>query len=369
MRQMQLGSHVPCYGDDVCRSCAEGGRRCPRDAATRTAERKASSRYYQRGRARKKIAELADAGIPAIGDEDMPTTYHKYGEGRAPDLGNPHRLYNQEGGVSDKPGGALWASPGRVSDDGSVKTGWTDWAARELYGGFSESDGGMVEVKPTPGAVVVCVNEPEDWENLVARYPRDSDDPDTAPELDWTAARADGIDGVYVDRKMATIGSRYETHGPNAHPVSRLYGWDVAQVGWLSTEKIEVGESVTPGTYRHETPEDDEDDNPNVWNDLVREDDFDTYVEPERPDMDKAWGRVPKRFQPTTATATTPAAAPVGVRAPSTLNPDGQGVSSNMYEYTTNPTGGAVPQDKDWLDLASEALRAAGTVRKKSRKR
>lgn len=261
----------------MCRASTDQGgkRRCDRTAATCAHERAASARYYQRGKARRKIAELADAGIPAVGDEDMPTTYHQHTPGQPVTLDSARKLTNPGRSTPpDKPEGALWASPGRGDADGSVKTAWTDWAARENFG----EGGQLAELAPQPGAVVVTVQSRADAEALMGKY---NTDRDGTRSFDWEAMKADGIDGVHVSDRMADVYASSTSERDGA--AGNLEGWSAGSVAWLSSERLDVGESHQPGTY---TPGKEDSEGSQA------------YLEPDRPDTEGAWDRVPKRFRP-----------------------------------------------------------------------
>lgn len=340
----------------MCRACSDGGgRRCARTESTRTQERTASARYYQRGLARRKVALLADAGIPAVTDLDMPPSYHMDNDERPLDLAKGERdMVNPRRASPDKPEGALWAAPGRTDHaDGSTKTAWTDWASRNWRSRLT-AGGGLAEIKAQPGAVIVCVSKREDAQSLMDRYGTTDEAGQRA--FDWEAMRRDGIDGVYVGDVM----ERPIGEDPG-HAASNFYAWDTASVAWLSTEKVEVTGTRDIGTYEYEDPHDDADGQHGGFYPEVKIDpgsgDYDV---PARPELDAAWGKVPKRFRPNG-----PAPAPEHDPLP---GDEPEGGPSSGYQYT-HP-GATAPKEMDVLDLGIAVLGVATKVRSaKSKKK
>lgn len=279
----------------MCRSCSEGGRRCPRTEATRSQERAASARYYQRGKSRQKIAQLADAGIPAVCDVDMPATFHQHDPDTPVDFDGT-AVANPRLSVSDKPEGAFWTAPGRTDADGNTKTAWTDWAAAEDFG----NGGALSEVSPRAGAVVVTVSTPEDAQALMDSY--GTTDAVGERAFDWEAMQADGIDGVHVNAGMAANAVSASMDKTAPYAAGKLVGWDTASVAWLSTSQLDTGQTRQVGTYTYAEPDS------NGHRRLISEDGEGSYDEPARPDTDTAWDRVPARFKP--RQPDTPQAAP-----------------------------------------------------------
>lgn len=361
--EMPNESHVPIYTFSMCRSCAQGGRRCPRSESTRTQERAASARYYQRGLARTKVAQLADAGIPAITDLEMPTTFHQHKEGEPLDLAAGEReVTNPEGASPDKPQGALWSAPGRIDAEGATKTAWTDWSARNEYSG---TEGRLIEVTAKPGAVIVHVGEGDDALHLMDRY--GTTDSEGNPSYDWEAMRQDGIDGVYVSDTMANPGPP-----DRSHPSGNFYGWDAESVTWLSTENTEAGETRDVGVYEYEEPDELHVDAEyaHLMREVKVEDGFWNYDSPTRPDLDRAWDRVPKRFRPEeTTNAGDPGPTSYAAGVGDSPAPEGSpsGSRGNLYEYTGK--GGSASREMDAMDLGSAALGMAAKLKSKKGKK
>lgn len=276
----------------MCRACTpEGpGRRCPQTQATRINGREAASRYYRRGKARLKIAQLADLGIPAVDDTAMPATYHAPRAGRPLDLTEEHPIVNARTTAPDKPEGALWTAPGRTEDNGAVKSAWTDYDADE--GGSSQPSKELHVLRPTPGAVIVCINNEADAEALMARYNSVGAYGDKV--LDWEAMAADGIDGVYVDGQAVKA-----SFGKHGQAINGFYGWDVASVAWLSNKHLSTDESTVPGGEYKIEYSDDADGYGGYP--MVIDPRHGEYVAPEHPDLAQAWDRVPKKLRPTPA--------------------------------------------------------------------
>lgn len=332
----------------MCRSCAEGGRRCPTTETTRRNGRAAAARYYQRGKARRKIAELADAGIPAIGDQDMPATYHQHPKDQ------PLNLTSASGGATnstsssiDKPEGALWSAPGRSDAEGNIKTAWTDWAAQEDYA----TSGALTELKPQPGSVIVTIDSPNDAQNLLNAY--NVENPDGTKSFDWEAMRNDGIDAIHVTDNMAAQTSQ---HIGTDHPAGKLHEWDTASTAWLKTDRLTTTAEHTPGTYTYEP-------NNQGEPELQPDHDHGTYEEPERPDLNTAWDRVPNRFKPDSKK--TPPAPP---ETQGTTGSTESTEEDTTYKYGQGQQGVKVPEGMNVLDLANTLLAGAAPRRRKAHK-
>lgn len=330
----------------MCRTCADGGRRCPSSKTSQQQGRAAASRYYQRGKARRKIAELADAGIPAVGDDDMPATFHQHAPDQPVSLDGNRALTNPHRAAPDKPSGALWTSPGRTDADGKIKTAWTDWAAREDYG----KGGQLAEVTAHPGAVVVTIDSPDDAEALMSKY--GTEDVDGKRSFDWAAMREDGIDGVHVSDRMA--GSYAYSGAGDGSTATSLNGWSAGSVAWLSNERLEVGEPQEPGTYTYAEGEDDD---PPGYREVEREEGEGHYDEPARPDREAAWDRVPNRFKRDRVEA--------AAGHPEVVGDEGSGV----YEYGRGQQGVKVPETMGLLDLGNTLLAGASPRRGKGKKK
>lgn len=325
----------------MCRACSKGGRRCPSTESSRQNGRAAANRYYQRGKARRKIAELADVGIPAVGDDDMPTTYHQHTPDKPVTLDPGKGAANPDRALPDKPSGALWTSPGRIDADGNVKTAWTDWAAREDYG----EGGQLVEMNPQPGAVVVTITNGNDARALMGRY--GIDDADGRKSFDWAAMREGGIDGVHVTERMASVHSFAPRDDDST--LAHLEGWSAGSTAWLSSEHLEVGESREPGTYTYIDPEDDD---PGWYREVKPEEGEGTYDEPSRLNIGTAWDRVPNRFKKDRT--------PTG----DSESPEPGEERSTAYQYGQGQQGVKVPEEMSVMDLGATLLAGASPRRK-----
>lgn len=270
----------------MCRACSDpsGGRRCPETPASREANKAAATRYYQRSKARLKIAQLADDGIPAHDDTTMPPTYHLTRSGGGLRLTDGKEIGNSEIALPDKPSGALWAAPGRVEPDGAVKSAWTDFEASQS--GSTKPVSGLHVIRPQPGAVIVSIESPEDAEALMRRYP--ATDKMGQAAFDWAAMSRDGIDGVYAAPSAV--------QGNSAHrgtAFGNLYAWDVSSVAWLSNTHLAVDPEPAPcGTYDLAETDDEYENWPQVHDERMGH-----YDIPARPDTDTAWDRVPKKVR------------------------------------------------------------------------
>lgn len=358
----------------MCRSCSEGGRRCQRTNTTRVAEREASARYYKRGKARRRIAQLADQGIPAVGDEDLPAMYHQHDDDKPLTLDGPQRALANPGlATIDKPTGALWSAPGRTGADGLVRTAWTDRSASE----GNQSTGTLSELRPKPGAVVVTLSTPEDAEALMGAY--GTDDELGKRGFDWEAMKAEGIDGVSVTQSLVDQGTKFsygDGLGESA-AAANFETWDVGSTVWLSTVNLHVAEHHQPGQYEFK---DDPEAEAYSVPDLQPDDGYGVYDEPDRPNMTGAWDRVPARFRPTGGDNDR-AGSPQGgtPRGPAATPPAGTQDSQDDYDdaisqlrarLDDNPPagqgGGAVGDDD--LDVLNAVLKGVPARRGKKKR-
>lgn len=275
----------------------------------------------------------------------MPTTYHQHTHDKPVTLDPGRGAVNPDRALPDKPTGALWTSPGRIDADGNIKTAWTDWAAREDYG-----DGGqLAEIKPEPGAIVVTVTSGNDTRALMAKY--GTDDVDGRRSFDWAAMREDGIDGVHVTERMASVHSFAPRDDDS--PLAHLEGWSAGSTAWLSSEHLEVGDSREPGTYTYADPGDDDS---SGYREVEPEEGEGNYDEPARPDTDTAWDRVPNRFKRDRAES-----APEPEQPPESEH-------NGVYEYGLGQEGVKVPETMDLVDIGNTLLAGASPRRKKKGK-
>lgn len=237
----------------MCRACVDnGGRRCPRTDRTREREREASARYYLRSTAKAKIELLASAGVVAVGDRDMPVTWHLGGRAVDPGLvgaGDPDAEWA-------KPQGALWTAPAvdpahEVGEAGrggwggsgeSVRTSWLQWARDEGVWGEQELRQAVVtRVRPTPGAVIVRVENAQQMHALARLFPgRAGARGAGAGVFSWAAMRQAGIDGVHLTRRgFADTGPGRPWYGDE--PVVAFNGWSVESAAWLRADHLELG--------------------------------------------------------------------------------------------------------------------------------
>lgn len=280
-----------------------------------------------------------------MGDDDMPTTYHQHTPDKPVTLDPGRGATNPDRALPDKPSGALWTSPGRIDADGNIKTAWTDWAAREDYG----NGGRLVEMNPQPGAVIVTITNGNDTRALMSKY--GIDDADGRKSFDWAAMREDGIDGVHVTERMASVHSFAPRDDDSA--LAHREGWSAGSTAWLSSEHLEAGESREPGAYTYVDPEDDD---PGWHREVKPEEGEGTYDEPSRPDTDTAWKRVPNRFKrDRTESAPEPEQSPEN---------EGNGV----YEYGLGQEGVKVPETMDLVDIGNTLLAGVSPRRKNKSK-
>lgn len=244
----------------MCRSCAEGGRRCPKTEHTRANERAAARRYYLRSKAREIIALLRDAGIPAMDDLQCPPTYHV---GQQLDLERApqhHELWL-------KPAG-LWTSPGRVDQTRAVRTAWADWCASEdLDNDKPDGIRQMFEIRPTPGAIVVRLETPADIRAFGSIYfhqlAATGDGNPVAIGRAWQRLPQTGVDAVFlaadgVRAAQDIAAGRPRETDPGWHAALSLSAWDTSSVCWFRNRHIQA-QAVTgaPDVAKGVTDEDD----------------------------------------------------------------------------------------------------------------
>lgn len=334
----------------MCRSCAEGGRRCPPTEQSREAGKAASTRYYKRSKARLLIAQLSDHGIRAMDDTAMPPTYHVARSGKPLDLDDGGEVDVAEYALPDKPTGALWTSPGRVEQGGAVKSAWTDYDARES--GSARPAESLHVVRAQPGAVIVSIETPEDAQALMDRY--ETQDQRGEKAFDWVAMKRDGIDGVYVSPSAVQGNS-----GHLGTAFGNLYGWDASSVAWLSNDNISVGDSAVEGgtyTVTVQEPEGDVDEGRMEWVE-VSDDRMGQYDTPRRPGLDGAWDRVPKKVRESKAAQGADSTSDEASPEPEEdkKRPARRGVKvPKPKEYTE-----AVPPDQSLLDVGKEGIEFA----------
>lgn len=304
---------------------------------SREAGKAAATRYYKRGKARLLIAQLADHGIRALDDSSMPATYHAARAGRPLDLDEGGEIKGAKHARPDKPQGSLWTAPGRTDPDGSVKSSWTDYDAVE--GGSRRPAKSLYVVRPQPGAVIVSIETPEDAEALMGRY--EAQDSVGHKAFDWVAMKRDGIDGVYVSPDAVQGNLQHQ-----GTAFENLYAWDASSVAWLSNSNLSVDErQVEGGTYTVT-----HDDNDPMESRRASDERMGEYETPQRPELDGAWDRVPKKVRESKAAET-------GL-PPSTGSQDNEKATSARKAKTPKPkeyTEGT-PKEYSLLDGGKDAV-------------
>ncbi|MFC8943334.1 hypothetical protein ACFT1B_35185, partial [Streptomyces griseoincarnatus] len=149
----------------------------------------------------------------------------------------------------DKPVGALWSAPGRVSGDGAVWSAWTDWTALE----GTNREFSLIPLEVRPGGVVIRIDGAEDAERLAVEYPVPAD---VRGRFDWAGMRADGVDGVWLTTGgVQAVNQDLGGVGQQQLAISSFYGWDVSSVAWLSTAHLKAGDLMPVGPYHSQTNE------------------------------------------------------------------------------------------------------------------
>jgi hypothetical protein len=195
----------------VCRSKAEGGRRCPgRRRACGAGGEPSSKSSGVRLADMMVMPEMGFAGSVLAHGIEAVTQPRPRG--------------------ADKPEGGLWLSPLRRDISGSLAaTGWTDWCEAE---GFDAGPAGEITpVRLAARARVAVIASRHDYDQLAAECGQL--DIDETPysglrHLDWTAVSA-RFDAVWLTSEgvEAVAG----THDP-------LYGWDTESLLVLNREAL-----------------------------------------------------------------------------------------------------------------------------------
>lgn len=147
---------------------------------------------------------------------------------------------------SSKPeGGGLWTSPGRVSEDGGIKTEWTDWSHQEQ---FRVSNDPLVPLKVKKQAVIVHINSAEDLDALCKAFPASS------PSFSYEAMAEAGIDGVRLSRDGLRV-AKGAVPGEKMHNFSN---WDIDSTVWINKDNIIPGKAVKKAFYERDDSRDDD---------------------------------------------------------------------------------------------------------------
>lgn len=213
----------------MCRSCAEGGRRCPSGSRSH-----AHAAHNGRRRAARLVTRLRAAGLDARRAADGPTMYwwdRRHSRGLSPSRVGPIR---DPRGEPWKPDGGLWAAPALATDpddpasaphDG-FHTTWTRFLADDEPG-----DGHLTVLRPAAAAVTLQLGSEQDWAAACRRWPRTVTTSlgDTLRGFSFEAMRRDGVDAVHVPP------------GPLLAHQGPLYGWDEHSEVWLNPTRVRAG--------------------------------------------------------------------------------------------------------------------------------
>lgn len=210
----------------MCRSCADGGRRCPGQFAPHGA-----AAHNARRRAARTVHRLTTAGIDARRAVDSPRLYWwDGGTGAAFSQSKVSRL-RDPAGLPWKPAGGVWAAPltetCAAPPSAGFHTTWTDYFAIEAMG----HRGTLTELTPAAGTVAVHLSSDDDIRTLMGRWPLTVETAwgEEIGGFSYEAMRADGVDLVYVHT------------GPLLAHASLLNGWDVESAVWLNPGKARPG--------------------------------------------------------------------------------------------------------------------------------
>lgn len=236
-------------GSVMCRSCADGGRRCPPTPATKTANREAARRYYTRTKARAIVTELQANGVTAGVDLDVPPTW------RASEFNNADHITGhtiEDESSPMKPLHALWSAHAtHIGDDGSVRTSWDDFNDRNEYTSVPH----RYQIIPKPNTVAVFVRNRADMEALARQFPLPQEKYHSysarrSGYVSFEAMRAAGVTAVVYE----AVFSRY------SDPVEGGWNsWDVDSVAWLDHDAYTHDTTPAPLAPAPSSTEDEDD--------------------------------------------------------------------------------------------------------------
>lgn len=214
----------------MCRSLAEGGRRCPAGQ---------SPGHNARRRARRTLARLGAAGVPAELAAASRERFFWWDRGEATACA-PSRVrpVTDPTSVMWKPAGGLWTAPA-LDDDGPISvpatagihTAWTDFVAGN--GDDDDVAGGshLTEVAAAGDAVVVRIATDEDVAAASRRWPlRVETQVETVDGWSYEAMVRDGVHAVDII--------------PSSRPASLRYGFDAPTRLWLTPAKVCLRERI-----------------------------------------------------------------------------------------------------------------------------
>lgn len=209
----------------MCRSLAEGGRRCPGQH-----EDCQVAAHNGRRRAVRAVRRLRQAGVAANRATEDPPLYWWSTETEPPALSRAAAVKDPTSELW-KPRGGLWAAS-VSADQHAPKPGegfhthWTAWRAAEGYGGR----GYLTRLNPSSSAVAVHLRTEDDFAAATRRWPRSIDTPlGTVAGFSFEKMRRDGVDVVHVHT------------GPLTGLTGRLNGWDADSAVWLNPHKAQPG--------------------------------------------------------------------------------------------------------------------------------
>lgn len=124
--------------------------------------------------------------------------------------------------IGEKPAGALWTSS-------FLPDGRSTWALGEV-GAYPESSRSLFTLHFDQQSVrSFVIAAPEDYRELVMRYPRPV--PDGRALVDWLAAAAD-LDAVRLTAAGLVFAQSVRLRTP--HGTAQLRGWDAESTAWLN---------------------------------------------------------------------------------------------------------------------------------------
>lgn len=225
----------------MCRGGKDGReKRCPSHSDERLISQRNERRRELRAstKQRKQLADsLEDSGI-AFKRGDAFTDAYYVGNGFERSAMNPvideePRMIDGEyyrGLMKPESSSGVWTSPGKLQEDGTVSTRWSEYRLDEGYGSGGDD---VHHVKPMKDAVIVVVDTDEDLERLYQHFP------DPAGRLSFAKMADAGIDAFHVTQNAINgSGSHYSE---NRTTLGDLYGWDMESTLWMNGTFLQKG--------------------------------------------------------------------------------------------------------------------------------
>lgn len=266
----------------MCKSKKQGGRRCPShtDPERIEAYNEVRREQYVNKQERAALAQdLAERGVKFYRGDGVKDAYFQGKEVFDPkkfkEIGPDDPSAFEMGQLPGrffwaKPSsGGLWTSPGKIGEDGTVKTEWTNWSAREQ---FEVKDTEVSPVRIKSHAVIVRIDNDDDVEKLCKEFPA------ADGGMSYRKMADAGIDGVH----LSEAGNMASKRAGFGKAIGSFTSWDMDSTVWLRSENISSGKPVKIGKYETEDysgPWDDDDDEDNIMDAIDPDDNEDEAIE------------------------------------------------------------------------------------------